>query len=88
VAVRAGGGVWQTTTVAVVGLLGLPLGIAAGRAAWGLFADDLGFVAVPAVVAWGLVVLAAGTIAVANLLAAGPAIAAARTRPASLLRAE
>jgi hypothetical protein len=69
-------------------LIGLPLGIAAGRAAWGLFADDLGFVAVAAVVAWGLVALAAGTIAVANLLAAGPAIAAARTRPASLLRAE
>lgn len=81
--------VWQTTTVAVAGLVvGLPLGIAAGRAAWGLFADDLGFVAVPVVVAWSLVALAAGTIAVANLLAAGPAVAAARTRPASLLRAE
>ena len=81
--------VWQTTTVAVAGLIvGLPLGVAAGRAAWGLFADDLGFVAVPVVVAWSLVALAAGTIAIANLLAAGPAVAAARTRPASLLRAE
>ena len=80
---------WQTTTVAVVGLIiGLPLGIAAGRAGWGLFAHDLGFVPVPVVVAWGLVALAAATIAVAILLAAGPAIAAARTRPASLLRAE
>ena len=81
--------IWQTTTVAVAGLaVGLPLGIAAGRAGWGLFADDLGFVGVPVVIAWGLIALAAGTIAVANLLAAGPAVAAARTRPASLLRAE
>jgi hypothetical protein len=80
---------WQTTTVAVVGLVvGLPLGIAAGRLGWQLFAGYIGFVAVPVVVAWGLVALAAGTIAVANLLAAGPAVAAARTRPAALLRAE
>jgi len=80
---------WQTTTVAVVGLVvGLPLGIAAGRLGWELFAGYIGFVAVPIVVAWGLVALVAGTIAVANLIAAGPAIAAARTRPAVLLRAE
>jgi hypothetical protein len=80
---------WQTTTVAVVGLVvGLPLGIAAGRLGWDLFAGYVGFVAVPVVVAWGLITLAAGTIAVANLLAAGPAIAAARIRPAAALRAE
>jgi hypothetical protein len=80
---------WQTTTVAVVGLVvGIPLGIAAGRLGWDLFAGYVGFVAVPVVVAWGLIALAAGTIAVANLLAAGPAIAAARIRPAAALRAE
>ena len=80
---------WQTTTVAVVGLLfGVPLGIAAGRAGWGLFASYLGFIAVPVVVVWGLVALAAGTIVAANVIAIGPAIAAARTRPAILLRAE
>ena len=80
---------WQTTTVAIVGLVvGLPLGIAAGRLGWELFAGYIGFVAVPIVVAGGLVALAAGTIAVANLIAAGPAVAAARTRPAVLLRAE
>ena len=80
---------WQTTTVAVVGLVvGLPLGIAAGRLGWDLFAGYVGFVAVPVVVAWGLVALAAGTIAVANLIAAGPAVAAARIRPAAALRAE
>ena len=80
---------WQTTTVAVAGLVvGLPLGIAAGRLGWDLFAGYVGFVAVPVVVAWSLIALAAGTIAVANLLAAGPAIAAARIRPAAALRAE
>jgi hypothetical protein len=80
---------WQTTTVAVAGLVvGLPLGIAAGRLGWDLFAGYVGFVAVPVVAAWGLIALAAGTIAVANLLAAGPAIAAARIRPAAALRAE
>jgi hypothetical protein len=80
---------WQTTTVAVVGLVvGLPLGIAAGRLGWDVFAGYVGFVAVPVVVAWGLIALAAATIAVANLLAAGPAIAAARIRPAAALRAE
>ena len=80
---------WQTTTVAAVGLIaGLPLGIAAGRLGWQLFAGYVGFVAVPVVVGWGLAALAAGTIVVANLLAAGPAVAAARTRPAAALRAE
>jgi hypothetical protein len=80
---------WQTTTVVVVGLIvGLPLGIAAGRAGWDLFGSYIGFVAVPVVVAWSLIALVAGTIAVANLIAIGPAIAAARTRPAILLRTE
>lgn len=80
---------WQTTTVAVAGLIvGLPLGIAAGRLGWDLFAGYIGFVPVPIVLAWGLVALAAGTIAVANLIALGPAVAAARIRPAAALRAE
>jgi putative ABC transport system permease protein len=80
---------WHTTTVAVAGLVvGLPLGIAAGRLGWDLFAGYVGFVAVPVVVAWGLIALAAGTIAVANLIALGPAVAAARIRPAAALRAE
>jgi len=80
---------WQTTTVAVVGLVvGIPLGIAAGRLGWNLFAGYIGFVAVPVVVAWGLAALAAGTVLTANLIAVGPAVAAARTRAAAALRAE
>jgi hypothetical protein len=74
--------------VAVARAAGVPLGIAAGRWAWTLFADGLGVVAVPRVpgVAVGMVVVVA--LAVANLVAAAPADVAARTRPARVLRSE
>jgi hypothetical protein len=80
---------WQATTLAAVALVvGVPLGIAAGRWAWTLFADGLGVVVVPRVpgVAVGVVVVAA--LVVANLVAAAPAHVAAHTRPARVLRSE
>jgi ABC-type antimicrobial peptide transport system permease subunit len=80
---------WQTTTIALVGIvIGVPIGVAVGRAVWGLFADSLGVLAVTEVTAWVIVAVAAATIVVANVLAIGPAIVAARSRPASLLRSE
>jgi ABC-type antimicrobial peptide transport system permease subunit len=80
---------WQTTTVALVGIvIGVPAGIAVGRAVWGLFAHSLGVLAVTEVTAWVMVAVAAATVVVANVLAIGPAIVAARSRPASLLRSE
>jgi len=80
---------WQTTTVALVGIvIGVPAGIAVGRAVWGLFAHSLGVLAVTEVTAWVIVAVATATIVVANVLAIGPAIIAARSRPASLLRSE
>jgi ABC-type antimicrobial peptide transport system permease subunit len=80
---------WQTTTIALVGIvIGVPVGVAVGRAVWGLFADSLGVLAVTEVTAWVIVAVAAATIVVANVLAIGPAIVAARSRPASLLRSE
>jgi len=80
---------WQTTTIALVGIvIGVPAGIAVGRAVWGLFAHSLGVLAVTEVTAWVMVAVAAATIVVANVLAIGPAIVAARSRPASLLRSE
>ena len=80
---------WQTTTVAAIGIvLGVPLGIAAGRLVWDAFASNLGVVAVPVVTAWVVAVIALGTLVVANLLAVGPALVASRTRAASLLKAE
>ena len=41
---------WQATTVAIVGIVaGVPLGIAAGRVIWRVFAIRPGVVAVPVV---------------------------------------
>lgn len=80
---------WQTTAVALVGVVaGIPLGVAVGRLAWRAFADYLGVAAVPAVTFWEIGAIALGTLVVANVLAAGPAIVASRTRPATLLRVE
>jgi ABC-type lipoprotein release transport system permease subunit len=81
--------VWQATTIVAVAMLaGLPVGIAAGRWGWTLFANALGVVpeAVVPVVPTLLVIPAA--LAVANIVAALPARVAARTRPALVLRAE
>jgi ABC-type lipoprotein release transport system permease subunit len=80
---------WQTTTVAVVGIVvGVPAGIAIGRLVWRIFADNLGVVPVTVVTFWVIAAVAVGTLVVANLLAVGPALVAARSRPAHLLRSE
>lgn len=80
---------WQTSTVAAIGIvLGVPLGIAAGRLVWDAFASNLGVVAAPVVTAWVVAAIAAGTLVVANLLAVVPALLASHTRAASLLKAE
>jgi hypothetical protein len=80
---------WQATTVALVGIvIGIPLGIIAGRGTWHAFASHLGVIPV-SVVPVGLVgVLVVGVIVVANLLALGPAIVAARSKPGRLLRVQ
>ena len=80
---------WQTTTVALVGIvIGIPVGIAVGRAIWDVFANSLGVLSVTKVTAWVIVLVALATIVVANMLAILPAIVASRSRPASLLRSE
>ncbi len=80
---------WQTTTIALVGIvIGVPVGIAVGRAVWGVFAHSLGVLSVTTVTAWVIVVVAAATVVVANVLAIGPAVVASRSKPASLLRTE
>lgn len=80
---------WQALTVAGVGLVvGIPLGVAAGRTAYGAFARGLG-IRPDAVVSlrWMLVVVVA-TIAMGLLAAAGPGYQAARVTAGEALRKE
>ena len=80
---------WQTTTLAAIGIvIGVPIGIAAGRAIWSAFADNLGVGTQPVVTVAEIALLAVGTLVVANALAVIPAVIAARERPASLLKSE
>ncbi len=80
---------WEATALAAAALLiGLPLGVLAGRWAWALFAGSAGVSGV-ADIPLSLVLLAIPvTLALANLIAAGPGWDAARVRPASVLRTE
>ena len=67
---------------------GAPLGIAAGRWAWGTFAGSLGVNPVTVVPVLLLAAGGATLILAGNLLAAVPAGVAFRTGPAAALRAE
>jgi putative ABC transport system permease protein len=79
---------WQATAIAGVGLVvGVPLGLIAGRYTWLLFAGHAAII--PAPVISPLTLLASPVVlALANLIAAVPAWTAARTQPAIVLRAE
>ena len=80
---------WQSTVVAVVGLvIGVPLGIAAGRWLWILFARELSAVPDPVIPAASVALAALAALILANLVAALPGRQAARTPAALLLRAE
>jgi putative ABC transport system permease protein len=80
---------WQACFLAVAMLVvGIPVGVVAGRWAWLAFAERVGVLPrarVP-VLAVGLVIPA--TVVLANLLGVVPARSAARTRPAMVLRTE
>lgn len=78
----------QATAVTAVGLVvGLPIGIAAGRGVWGIVATGLSVVRQPVVPA-SILLLAPAAIVVANLMAVLPARRAASVRPAEILRTE
>jgi hypothetical protein len=66
----------------------VPLGIAAGRVLWQVFATTFGVVPLAVVDVLPVAALALGVLAAANVLAFVPALLAARSRPAQLLRAE
>jgi len=80
---------WQATTFGVAALvIGIPIGVIAGRWGWNVFADHLGVVPDAVLPAIALLVIAPATIVVANLLALIPGRIASRLRPATVLRSE
>ena len=80
---------WQSSVPAILGVIfGLPLGIAAGRWLWTLFARGIAAVPEPSVPVLYMVVVALGAIVFTNLAAVFPAFIAARTPTAALLRGE
>ena len=80
---------WQSTVVAAVGLVvGVPVGIAAGRWLWLAFARELSAVPDPVVPAGSIALAVVASLVLANLVAALPGRAAARTPAAIVLRAE
>jgi hypothetical protein len=80
---------WQGTVfVGVALVVGVPLGIAAGRWFWLAVADQLGVVSAPSVPAPAILVLVPAALVIANVAAAVPGWLAARIRPAEVLRSE
>ncbi len=80
---------WQATIVVALALLiGLPVGVAAGREAWRFFATRLGVDPDPQVPILAALVSIPVALAIANAVAAAPAWVAGRLRPATVLRTE
>ena len=80
---------WQATVAALVGIVvGVPLGIIAGRQLWTVFARSIDAVPDPTVPTVSVVLVALGALVFANLVAAYPGAVAARTPTALVLRAE
>jgi hypothetical protein len=80
---------WQACTFAGLALLiGLPLGVVAGRWAWALFADSAGVGSQPDIPLSLILLAVPVTLALATLIAAWPGWRAARIRPARVLRTE
>ena len=80
---------WQSTAAITVGaIVGVPLGIALGRALWDLFAGQISVVPQPTVPGLTVVLIVAGALVTANVVALLPGWVAGRTPAAALLRAE
>jgi hypothetical protein len=80
---------WQVSTLAGLALLiGLPLGVAAGRWSWQLFAAGLGVPADASPPVTLLLVMVPAVLIIANAVALWPGRSAARVSPARVLRTE
>lgn len=81
--------IWQATMVAIVAIVvGIPVGAAAGRAAWKLVTDRLGLAPDAVVPTTLLVLVALVALVAANVIAIVPGLLATRTPPARILRTE
>lgn len=79
---------WQASVIAAIAaIIGVPVGIAAGRQLWILFARDINAVPQPTVPG-SLILVVFGVLILANLVAAIPARIAGRTPAALALRTE
>jgi hypothetical protein len=80
---------WQASTVLVIAVLvGLPLGVAAGRWAWALVARQLGTASEPETPLRAVLLAIPAGLLLANVVAAVPARVASRLKPATVLRSE
>ena len=80
---------WQATTLASVGLvIGIPVGLVAGRAVWRAVAGGLGVSTGATISPVAVALTVVGALALVNLIAFLPARAAGKTRPAAALRSE
>ena len=80
---------WQSSVDVALGcVIGLPLGVLAGRSLWDLFARGIYAVPRPSVPVGTVLIVAVVALVLANVAAAIPARLAARTPTALLLRSE
>jgi hypothetical protein len=80
---------WQSTVAAGIGIvIGIPLGIVAGRALWNVFAHSIYAVPHPTIPATTILAIGVGAVLLAILVALVPGLQAARTRTAVLLQGE
>ena len=80
---------WQASVAVGIGtVVGIPLGIVAGRWLWTVFADELYAVPQPTVPTVWVVLVAVGALVLANAVAYFPGRQAARVSTAIVLRAE
>ncbi|MGC1419125.1 MAG: FtsX-like permease family protein [Acidimicrobiales bacterium] len=80
---------WQASVASIIGcVVGIPLGIIAGRLLWNDFARSINVVPSATVPALTVTLIALGALVFANLVAAIPGRTAARTPTALVLRAE
>jgi ABC-type lipoprotein release transport system permease subunit len=80
---------WQSSVAVGIGtVVGVPLGIVAGRQLWDLFAREINAVPQPTVPVLSIVLIVVAALVLANVVAALPGRIAARTPTALLLRTE